>query len=110
MTLFALSFRAWADRPPPRLSGREPERKSAAVFFNQESEEAIKRTHNGAVDDYRFFFLPFFVYIVKVKLFRHIKINLHGRDSVFFAQNIFYLDVYFRAVEGGFSGSCFVFF
>src|SRR6266571_1261423 len=93
----------FADRADLHLHGREPERKCAGVMLDQDAEEALHGTEQGAVNHERLMLGAVFGDVLQAEASGQIKIELHGGELPGAADGVNELDVDLGAVEGGFA-------
>src|SRR6266702_1462155 len=93
----------FADRADLHLHGREPKRKRAGVMLDQDAEEALDGTEQGAVDHERLMLGAVFGDVLQAEARRQIEIELHGGELPGAADGVNELDVDLGAVEGGFA-------
>src|SRR6266566_4412237 len=70
----------FADRADLHLHGSEPKRKRAGVMLDQDAEEALDGTEQGAVDHQRLMLGAVFGDVLQAEARRQIEIELHGGE------------------------------
>src|SRR5713101_1233641 len=93
----------FAERADLDLHGREPKRKRAGVMFDQDAEEALDGTEQGAVDHQRLMLGAVFGDVLQAEACGEIEIELHGGELPGAADGVNELDVDLGAVEGRFA-------
>jgi len=81
------------------LNRSKPYGKTSAVVFNENADEALKRSEEGPVYHDRTMLFAVRPDVIHVESLRQVEINLDGAALPFPADSVFYLDVYFRSVE-----------
>src|SRR6266851_3985405 len=93
----------FADRADLHLHGREPERKCAGVMLDQDAEEALDGTEQGAVYHERLMLGAIVGDVLQAEASGEIEIELHGGELPGAADGVNELDVDLGAVEGRFA-------
>src|SRR5216683_3035017 len=93
----------FADRADLHLHGSEPKRKRAGVMLDQDAEEALDGTEQGAVNHERLMPGAIVGDVLQAEASGQIEIELHGGELPGAADGVNELDVDLGAVEGRFA-------
>ena len=90
---------AVSDRDEHDLLGREPDRESAAIMFDQDAKEAFHAAEEGAMDHVGAVLLAIFADVAEVEAFRQVEVELDSRKLPFPTQCVLDLEVDLWTIE-----------
>src|SRR5882762_11284186 len=94
---------AFGDRDHRYLYGREPYGEGSGVVFDKDTEEALYRSVEGAVDHERLLAGTVFGYIFEIEALRQVEVELYGRELPEASDGVDQLDVDLGAIERRFA-------